>query len=298
MLRFLSAALPLPLLYAVLSPVAALLSSFFYRRLLVTENLRKAFPQRDAKKRALIRRSFYRHLGDLVCESLSARTMSFEEIQQRVEIQGLDVLDACTAEYRQTIYLGCHMANWELPALALALARPQLDISAMYRPLHARAWDRFFKETRMRTGARMVPDNISPREIIRSAGSAPGLTMIFAEQRPWRKGSKHWARLLDRDTPFHIGIEKLPRLLNSPVIFAASRRVGRGRFVLHLEKLAQPPYPRGGSGVLVQYVTALERAIQAQPACWQWSMNLWKYPRPPHEALLPGALPSPNREAH
>ncbi len=290
MLRLLSAALPLPLLYTLIAPLLALLGSCFYRRRLVTENLRRAFPELSERKRAAIRRDFYRHLGALACEALRARTMPLTEIQERVEIQGLDELDACTAEHRQVIYLGCHLANWEIPALALSLARPDLEISSFYRPLHSPLWERFFLETRTRTGPRMIPDNISPRKILRSS-KHPGLLMLFAEQRPWQKGGKHWTRLLGRDTPFHTGIDKLPRLLNSPVLFAFVRRRGRGHFVLSLKKIAQPPYSKDGTGVLVQYARALENAIQAQPACWLWTMNLWKYPRQPQEPLLTEPIP-------
>lgn len=282
--------LPLPLLYVLLSPLLSLLCSRFYRRQLVTENLRRAFPELSEKKRAVLRRDFYRHLGDLACESFRARTMPFAEIQERVDIQGLEVLDACTAEHRQVIYLGCHLANWELPAYALKVARPNLELTSLYRPLHNRALDRFFLESRKRVASKLIPDNISPREILRGREHSR-LMMIFAEQRPWRKGNKLWTRLLGCDTPFHTSIEKLPRLLNGPVIFAAAHRSGRGRFVLSLKKLSEPPYPRGETGVLAQYAKALEDAIREQPAHWLWSMNIWKYPRQPHEPLLTAPAP-------
>jgi KDO2-lipid IV(A) lauroyltransferase len=63
--------LPLKILY-IFSDILFLFLYYFpsYRRKVVAENLRNAFPEKSATEIALIGRKFYRHLADLFIETL------------------------------------------------------------------------------------------------------------------------------------------------------------------------------------------------------------------------------------
>ena len=78
-------------------------------------------------------------------------------------------------------------------------------------------------------------------ELMNRAGTPRGYALI-ADQTPPRDDKKHWSRFLNRDTAFFVGAEKVARFLDSPVLYVAMRRVGRGRYSVRLLPLAMPPF--------------------------------------------------------
>jgi KDO2-lipid IV(A) lauroyltransferase len=74
------------------------------------------------------------------------------------------------------------------------------------------------------------------------------------------------------------------RFLDSPVLYVAMRRVGRGRYSVRLIPLAMPPFEHDGDGanapIMERFARQLEDAIRASPADWLWLQKRWKYPKP------------------
>src|SRR5260370_16055791 len=55
-----------------------------YRRKVVKQNLQNAFPEKTIEERHDIERKFYRHLADLVIETIKTISISPEELSRRV----------------------------------------------------------------------------------------------------------------------------------------------------------------------------------------------------------------------
>ncbi len=89
-------------------------------------NIARAFPDLDPKERETILVGMWDNLGRVVCEyphlSKLART--------RTKIIGQEILDDLKAKNGQAIFIGAHMANWEINcAAALKLADFPVDIT-------------------------------------------------------------------------------------------------------------------------------------------------------------------------
>jgi KDO2-lipid IV(A) lauroyltransferase len=116
------------------------------------------------------------------------------------------------------------------------------------------------------------------------AGTPRGYALI-ADQTPRRDDKKHWTRLLNRDTAFFVGAEKVARFLDAPVLYVDMRRVRRGHYSVRFTTLAEPPYGIGEerddySPIMEAFARQLENAVRASPADWLWVQKRWKYPKP------------------
>ena len=156
------------------------------------------------------------------------------------------MIDAAVAARQSVVLLTPHFCNWEwlLPAGG---ARFGLPIDAVYQRQRVASLDRFLREARSRFGGKPIPREDFVYELMSRAGTPRGYALI-ADQTPPRDDKKHWSRFLNRDTAFFVGAEKVARFLDSPVLYVAMRRVGRGRYSVRLVPLAMPPFEHEGSG--------------------------------------------------
>ena len=131
------------------------------------------------------------------------------------------------------------------------------------------------------------------------SGELRGYALI-ADQMPRPEDKKYWTRMLNRDTAFFVGAEKIAHFLESPVLYVAMRRLRRGYYTVRFVTLAAPPFD-GPAGVPIMegFARELEASVRQAPADWLWLQKRWKYPRPADESS-PGAAEAdsePAREA-
>ena len=119
--------LPLPLLYALAWPGYLLLYYVAgYRKAVVRQNLAQAFPDKSETERRALEKKFYLQLVQVALEILKTRTMSAEDIRQRVTVVNPQLLREYSNDFRDpVIVLSIHQGNWEW---MLHGVRLQLDI--------------------------------------------------------------------------------------------------------------------------------------------------------------------------
>jgi KDO2-lipid IV(A) lauroyltransferase len=250
-----------------------------YRRQTVADNLAAAFPERSARELRVLEKRFYRHLCDLAVEILALRTMPLAEIQHRVTLENPDILQPFHDQQQSLLLLTCHQGNWEW-LLHVVSAYIGCPIDAVYKTLHERAMDEFMFECRARSGKPIVFKDAG-REVLRRRREWRGFAML-ADQAPFKRDKqRHWHPFFGRPGSFYLGPQKIAEAAQYPVIFVSMTQTKRGHYNAHFEVLAQPPYERGGSAILDNYIVALEKAIRRQPELWLWSNRKWKHKPPP-----------------
>jgi KDO2-lipid IV(A) lauroyltransferase len=282
-LRLLTRA-PLPVLYAIGYGAYFLAYRVLrWRIALARENLRNAFPEKTAAERATILRQSYRNLGDLIAEMLYGFGAPAAAMRDRVRIENPEALTAYTAAGQSVVLLAAHYCNWEWLLLSASL-QLGVPIDAVYKPQRIGFVDRFLREGRARFGGNPIPHRNFLFEIMKRKGQARAYALV-ADQTPLQEEEKHWTRFLNQDSAFHIGADKIARILKAPVLFVAMRRLSRGEYAARLVPLAEPPYPRDagrdvGAEIIERYARMLEDEIRASPADWLWVHRKWKYPKP------------------
>ena len=168
--------------------------------------------------------------------------------------------------------------------LGAGAATFQLPIDVVYQKIRLKSVDAYLSTVRGRFGGKPIPREDFIYELMSRAGTPRGYALI-ADQTPRRGDKKHWTRMLDRDTAFFLGAEKIARFLDAPVLYVDMRRVRRGHYSVRFVPLAEPPHAIGDerddySPVMEGFARQLENAVRASPADWLWLQKRWKYPKP------------------
>src|SRR5689334_14349429 len=99
--------LPFPVLYLKSDFLYFVLYRIIgYRKKVVFQNLRNSFPDKSEKEIAHIASLFYRHLCDVVVESLKSFTISQKQILKRMKLENPELLNKYFDEGRSIILAG------------------------------------------------------------------------------------------------------------------------------------------------------------------------------------------------
>lgn len=277
--RFLSW-LPLPLLYALAWPGYLLLYYVAgYRKAVVQQNLRHAFPDKSAREITVLAKKFYLQLVQVALEILKTRRMSAADIKRHVHVVNPELLRDYSKGFTQpVIILSIHQGNWEwmLHGVKLALDIP---IDPVYKPLHNKTADQLIFEIRSQFGSRPINMASAARDILRRRHEFR-LFVLVADQAPIASERSHWVPFLHRDAAFYEGAEIIARATNYPVLFAQCHRRRRGYYEVEFKEIALPPHERKGHQIIERYAQLAEQAIQSEPESWLWSNRRWKRPPP------------------
>lgn len=272
--------LPLRALYVISDGLALLACDVIrYRRRVVRDNLRNAFPEMPDKERRRIERGFYRFLGDYIVETVKMVSMSEKQIRRRVRMEGLEQpCDALRRGRDVTLMLG-HYCNWEwVSSLPLHFA-PDTVCAQVYHHLHSRAMDEVFMKIRTRFDA----NNIEMADIMRrligwKRQGIPTVTGFIADQCPGLD-IHLFVDFLNHDTGVYTGPERIAGFLDSEVLFCHMSRPRRGEYVLKFVPVTSEPKKIPTFDMTRRYFELLEDNIREAPEYWLWSHRRWKRTR-------------------
>lgn len=277
--------LPFPLMY-FFAWLSYLLLYFVvgYRKAVVTQNLRRAFPDKSAREVTVLAKKFYRQLCQVAFEIFKARRMTPEDFRKRVVLVNPELLKEYTNDYSESaIVVTIHQANWEwmLHGAASALNIP---IDPVFKPLHNKTVDKMIFDIRSQFGSRPLAMADSVKDILRRRKEFRIFVMV-ADQSPIRSERGLWTQFMNQPAAFYLGAETIAKLTRFPVLFAQCRRSRPGHYEVIFHELAKPPYDRESHDITERYVKLAERFIREEPQSWLWSNRRWKRDRIAEQAL-------------
>ena len=196
-----------------------------YRRRLVLENMRNAFPDKSEQELIRLEKKFYRHFCDYIVETIKLLHISDEEMRRRMVFEQTDIIDRLFDQNRSIIILLGHFGNWEwVPSVTLWIHHPEAISGQIYRPLKNEWFDRFFLKLRSRFGTICIAKKESLRAILQmNALSQSSITGFMSDQTPSPANIHHWARFLSQDSPVLTGYEKIARKPTLPCSISMSK---------------------------------------------------------------------------
>lgn len=273
----LPALLPLRMLYPLSTALSWFTGVLFgYRRMVVEQNLRNAFPQFSKAQLQSALKQFYMHFTDTLVETYAMLAMRKDRLPRRIRVKNPELLNRYHAEGKSVIAVGGHFGNWEWLGTALPLLSPY-PVLAAYRPLSNPSIDRLMREIRSIHGTRLLPDT----QIYRAMRSStePVLTYLIADQSPLPENAR-WLPFLNQETPVFMGPEKMARACNAVVVFLAMRRIQRGYYEVEVLPVTENPQGEDDLVITKRHLELLENEIQSMPSAWLWSHKRWKHRKP------------------
>lgn len=246
-----------------------------YRKNVTTNNLRNAFPEKSEKERTELRKTFYRHLSDVIIENAVIQYYPRRKLEKMFSFSNPELIDSYYQQGRHIILVTAHYNNWEW-ASPLSYTFRHLVIG-VYKPLKNKYFDRAYRTARTRFGANAVPMGRIGRALFEyKEKGILTLTGMVGDQRPLRKNVQYWTRFMNQQTAVFTGSEKLAKKFDAVVVFMKVRKIRRGQYRATFELVTDTPGRTAPFEITEQYTRILEKLILEDPACWLWSHNRWK----------------------
>lgn len=271
---------PFRALYWISNGLAFLLSNIVgYRKKVIRENLRRAFPEKsDAELRQIIKAT-YRNLTDVTLETMKLFTLPYAELERRCKCVNPELVDQFLERGQCVMLSSSHIGNWEYAALTMA-PKFKGTLVSVYKPLSNKRFDAFLNRSRSRTGMELVAMDQVFRSMRSWTNKGGAVFFMLADQSPSSRKSAHWVEFLNQDSASLPGVDVLSRKFQMPVLYSLVRRTERrGFYELEFSILYEHPGQAAEMDITRAYARRVEADIRAQPEQWLWSHRRWKMKR-------------------
>ena len=245
-----------------------------YRRKVVMDNLRYAFPEKTEAERTRIAKKFYRNFIDSFVEVIKLVSASESWVNRRFTVDSAVLDDIYASGKACQMHLG-HTFNWEWGQLVLT-PRTKYKILVVYMPISSQIMERLFYKLRTRTGNIFLPAPKMKEAIIPYLPTQYLLGLV-ADQCPGNMQTSYWIDFLGRPAPFASGPEKGARQGHLPVVFASIKKPRRGYYHATVELACSDAAELPEGELTRKYVRYLESVIRDRPEMWLWSHRRWKH---------------------
>ncbi len=246
-----------------------------YRKKVVKDNLALVFPEKTQKERDHIAQQFFKHLCDIIFETIKAFTISEKEIRKRFVVTNAEILDSYYQKDRSILLMAGHYGNWEWSGILNKLMQHQAH--AVYKPLGSKQFDALVKKTREHFGGIIVSNKKIVGVLFRKwKKGTKTLTYILSDQTPKLGAFKHRDTFMGIDVPMFTGTEELAKKLDFSVLYLKVEKVKRGYYTATFVPLADNPKEYSDFQITRMFFDALETQIREKPEYYLWSHKRWK----------------------
>ena len=266
-----------------------------YRRHVVDRNLALCFPDKSDKERKAVRRGFYRHLGEVVAETVwfgGCRNPERLHRRRLVEADNIGEIAALFEATPSTIALCSHFGNWELYGgmasfnyTGTPMPFTEQNYCVVYLKQSSEAWNEILRENRM--APVLDPEHfdgyIESRDILRYVLRHRGDRKFYnvnTDQRPYTisQGVTE-VDFLGQRTYTMTGAAALARKLGLAVVYVAMRRDRRGHYFLHYTPICRDASEMDVQQIMQQFYSLLEEDVRRQPEQYLWSHRRFDKPK-------------------
>jgi KDO2-lipid IV(A) lauroyltransferase len=277
--------LPFPLLYALSDCVFFILYRILKYRIKVSNgNIRKSFPQKSEAEIKTIENQFYRHLCDVIVETIKSFTISPKELKKRMKLLNPEVLADIYRTNRKMIAVTGHYGNWEWAAITLPF-QSHYTAQGVYLAIKNPIINRAMIKSRSRFGIDLLEAGKIYQEL-ENRKSILSITGFVADQSPSKPEKGIWLHFLNQETVVASGTERYAALHEMAVAFGKIRKIKRGYYTLEYELVTENAALEEVGAVTQKHTQILEKIIQEEPQFWLWSHKRWKHKRSAETSIL------------
>ena len=269
--------LPYPLLYLLSDIIFLIMYRVIgYRKEVVFTNLRNSFPNKSKQELKKIMSDFYRHLCDIIMESVKGFTISEKQLRKRLIIKNPEFSNYFADKRQSIIFVGGHYNNWEICAQAFAMYSNHKCIG-IYKPLSNAFINDKIYTSRSKYGMHLISMKQTKKSF--EDGDEPKAIVFGSDQNPANPKRAHWVQFLNQDTGVLFGVERYAKEYDWPVVFVSIRKAKRGYYEVEYSLVTDNPNEEPHGKITEDFTKRLEQDIINQPQYWLWSHKRWKHKR-------------------
>jgi len=246
-----------------------------YRRQVVYENLKNAFPEKTEAERLKIQKQYFHYMADLLVETFKMISISEKELLKRMRATNPEMVEHYFKQGRSIIAAAGHYGNWEMAALAFGLLTEKKTL-IVYKPLSNAAFDGFLNKQRARFGSTLVAMKQTLRTVI-SLKNERSMIVLASDQIPVKHDINYFTTFLNQPTAVYLGIEKIAKMVDSVVLFYRLDIIKRGYYTFTLVPLIEHPKETAQYEITNAHVQYLDKQVKEKPQYWLWSHRRWKF---------------------
>lgn len=248
-----------------------------YRRHIITQNLKRAFPEKSEREIASLRRKYYLHLSQIAAEMLKMLTLSRKKVMKRYRCENPEVVNRFYDEGKSVILMSSHYNNWEWMILSLPMQFKHAGVG-VGKANSNKGFEMLINRARTRYGTVVVfADHV--RELFQDREQNRELTtyMMLSDQSPNNMNKSYKTLFLNQPSGMIYGAEYFARKHDIPVVYyeVIKERIGHYKIVNQI--ITEKPTELENGGIIKQYTRLLEETIRRQPEFWLWSHRRWKH---------------------
>lgn len=266
--------LPMSFLYSIAS------FTFFvayhivgYRKAVVFQNVARSFPEKRYGEVHAIVRKFYACFVSYFAEIIKNVSVPAEVLDKKIIFENLELINQYINSGRDVIACLGHCGNWEM--LNFMPYKIPHEIYAVYKPLRSGAMNRLMIKQRSRFGIKLLADSAVVRHVL-SKGSNPAVYLFPADQCPHIKDEKYRFTLLNQETYFFSGMEKLARKGRTAVIYLHITQLSKGNYKIVCLPICSKAESTTDGEITKKYINLLTENIIEEPYGWLWTHKRWK----------------------
>ncbi|MBT5273349.1 MAG: lysophospholipid acyltransferase family protein [Flavobacteriales bacterium] len=269
--------LPYPLLYLLSDIIFLIMYRVIgYRKEVVFTNLKNSFPNKSKQELKKIMSDFYRHLCDIIMESVKGFTISEKQLRKRLIIKNPEFSNYFADKRQSIIFVGGHYNNWEICAQAFAMYSNHKCIG-IYKPLSNAFINDKIYTSRSKYGMHLISMKQTKKSF--EDGDEPKAIVFGSDQNPANPKRAHWVQFLNQDTGVLFGVERYAKEYDWPVVFVSIRKAKRGYYEVEYSLVTDNPNEEPHGKITEDFTKRLEQDIINQPQYWLWSHKRWKHKR-------------------
>ena len=246
-----------------------------YRKKVVLDNLRQAFPQKTKTEIQSIARAFYLQLAEVLLETLKGLSMSEATFRSRYRFRNAAIFQELFEQGRSAIIAGGHFGNWEWGSFSFPLW-VSATVVGIYKPVKNPYVEAFLRQRRCRWDLRLAAMSQTGRALVQYRKQA-SLFVLIADQSPSNLEAAHWLPFMGRTTPFLNGLGKIAKRSAYPVYYFDIQRVRSHEYVIDFRLLCKNPHELEEEEITRRFKEELEYCIHRNPESWLWSHRRWKH---------------------
>ncbi|MDA8857993.1 lysophospholipid acyltransferase family protein [Flavobacteriales bacterium] len=269
--------LPYPLLYLLSDIIFLIMYRVIgYRKEVVFTNLKNSFTNKSKQELKKIMSDFYRHLCDIIMESVKGFTISEKQLRKRLIIKNPEFSNYFADKRQSIIFVGGHYNNWEICAQAFAMYSNHKCIG-IYKPLSNAFINDKIYTSRSKYGMHLISMKQTKKSF--EDGDEPKAIVFGSDQNPANPKRAHWVQFLNQDTGVLFGVERYAKEYDWPVVFVSISKAKRGYYEVEYSLVTDNPNEEPHGKITEDFTKRLEQDIINQPQYWLWSHKRWKHKR-------------------
>lgn len=269
--------LPLRILYFLSDIIYVLLYYIIgYRKKVVFNNLKLAFPEKSTAELIKIQKKFYHHFVDIFIEMIKSFTVSKEEVYRRYKFPNIEFFNELYKDGKSVILMGSHYANWEWIMSVDSFVDYQGY--AAYTKVNNKYFNNKILKSRRKFGTKIVQTSkIIPEILYNQKNNVQAMYGLLSDQSPQLKKAFYWRTFFSVKVPVHTGGEMLAKKYNMNVVFMDVQKVKRGHYETTFSLITNEASKYKDYELTDLFIEKVEKQVRNQPEYYFWTHKRFKH---------------------